>query len=82
MTAGLIDATIDQNGGPGAVLAAMEDLGRASQRRPIDPGPFVEAAGARGEAMGKAMTDVGGVTFVTFKDPDGNDLQLYEPPKG
>jgi hypothetical protein len=43
------------------VLMAMEDLARASQRPDINPAPFVEAAGAKGKAVGKGLMDIGDV---------------------
>jgi hypothetical protein len=43
------------------VLDAMSDLGRASQMPGINPEPFVEAAGAKGEAVGKGLMNIGDV---------------------
>src|SRR5690242_14948411 len=42
------------------VLAAMQELGDASERRPVDERPFVAAAGAKGEAMGEGLKATGG----------------------
>jgi hypothetical protein len=43
------------------VLAGMQELGNASQRRAVDERPFVEAAGAGDEAIGKALRATGSV---------------------
>lgn len=60
-------------GGGGAVLAFQPQGG-------LD--------GAVDELSGQGVEFPGGITehpwgrIATFRDPDGNDLQLYEPPKG
>lgn len=41
------------------VLSAMEDLGKANLRRPIDDEPFVEAAGVKGKVLGGALMQSG-----------------------
>lgn len=43
----------------GGVLAALDDLGKAPMRRPVDAESFVDAAGAKGKAMGSAMKGTG-----------------------
>jgi hypothetical protein len=43
------------------VFRAMQDVGDAFVRRPVDERPFVEAAGAKGAAMGKALIGAGQV---------------------
>jgi hypothetical protein len=43
------------------VLAGMQALGDASQRKPVDERPFVEAAGAKDEAMGVGLKATGDV---------------------
>src|SRR3954466_2705979 len=43
------------------VLDAMGELGKASQRPGINAQPFIEAAGAKGEAVGKGLMDIGNV---------------------
>jgi predicted enzyme related to lactoylglutathione lyase len=50
--------------------------------------PEGELEGAVDELSGKGVEFAGGISehpwgrLASFKDPDGNDLQLYEPPKG
>jgi hypothetical protein len=43
------------------VLTGMQELGNASQRRPVDERPFVAAAGAKDEAMGEGLKAAGDV---------------------
>jgi len=68
--------------------------GREPQGAGVEGGPVVtfQPDGSLEEAMedlrGKGVEFPVGISehgwgrVVTFKDPDGNDLQLYEPPEG
>ena len=60
-------------GDGGAVLAFSPEGG-------IDAA--VEELKGRGVEFAGDISDHPWGRIATFKDPDGNDLQLYEPPKG
>ena len=60
-------------GDGGAVLAFQPDGG-------IDAA--VEELEGNGVEFAGGISDHPWGRIATFKDPDGNDLQLYEPPKG
>jgi hypothetical protein len=62
------------------VLAAMEDLGRASQMPDTNPEPFVEAAGAKGKAVGWGLMTIGDVmsTLAIKRVEEGNRIGILK----
>ena len=62
----------EQPGGEGGAVLAFRAEGGIDQA--------VEELRARGVQFAGGVSDHPWGRVATFKDPDGNDLQLYEPP--